>query len=253
LPLVFGEATKFSRFLIDARKAYLATLRLGEETATGDTESEVHLRHPVATDEAQIDAVLASFLGPQRQIPPMHSAVHVDGRRLYEYARAGEEVERPARDIEILEIARAGFDGRDLTIRVACSKGTYIRTLAQDIGARIGCGAHLVALRRTAVGGFHLHEAVTFETLEAEGTVRARERLKPPEALASGLRRLDATAEEALRFGHGRVIDRVFAAGDVAVYGPQGAFLGVGSCLGEGGVAPLRLMRSADAKAPDFA
>jgi tRNA pseudouridine55 synthase len=253
LPLVFGEATKFSRFLIDARKAYLATLRLGEETTTGDTESDVHARRPVVADEEGIDAVLASFLGAQRQTPPMHSAVHVEGRRLYEYARAGEEIERPARDIEILAIARAGFDGRDLAIRVACSKGTYIRTLAQDIGARIGCGAHLVGLRRTAVGGFRLEEAVTFDTLEAEGELRARERLRPPEVLAAGLPRLDATADEAIRFGHGRVISRESAGGDVAVYGPDGTFLGVGSSLGAGGVAPLRLMRTGEAKAPDFA
>ena len=254
LPLVFGEATKFSRFLIDAPKAYVATLRLGEETATGDTEAEVHARRPVRVEPAGIDAVLASFAGPQHQVPPMHSAVHVEGRRLYEYARAGEEVERAARAIEILEIERVGFDGRDLAIRVACSKGTYVRTLAQDIGERLGCGAHLVGLRRTGVGGFHLEDAATFEVLEAEGQAAARSRLRPPEALAASLPRLDATPDEALRFGHGRIIERpVAAGGEVAVYGPREVFLGVGSCLGEGGVAPLRLMRSADAKSPDFA
>jgi tRNA pseudouridine55 synthase len=254
LPLVFGEATKFSRFLIDAPKAYLATLRLGEETATGDTEAPVHARRPVSTGEAAIDGVLAGFLGEQRQVPPMHSAVHVDGRRLYEYARAGEEVERPTRDIEIFALERVGFEGADLTVEVACSKGTYIRTLAQDIGTRLGCGAHLVALRRTAVGGFRLVDAVTFETLEGEGTASACLRLRPPECLAAGLPRLDASPEEAVRFGHGRVIERACASsGEVAVYSPTGAFLGVGSCLGESGIAPLRLMRSADAKTPDFA
>ncbi len=254
LPLVFGEATKFSRFLIDSRKSYLATLRLGEETPTGDTESEVRSRRPVEASLARIDSVLASFLGMQRQTPPMHSAVHVGGRRLYEYARAGEEIDRPAREIEVSELGRVELEGNDLCVRVECSKGTYVRTLAQDIGTRLGCGAHLVGLRRTAVGGFSLGDAVTFETLEAEGEARARARLMPPEALAWSLPRLDATPEEALRFGHGRVIERDFApCGEAAVYAPEGRFLGVGSCFGEGGVMPLRLMRSADAKSPDFA
>jgi tRNA pseudouridine55 synthase len=254
LPLVFGEATKFSRFLLDSRKSYIATLRLGEETATGDTESEVSSRRAVDASLARIDEVLASFVGIQRQMPPMHSAVHVDGRRLYEYARAGEEVERPTREISVEALGRVELEGDDLRVRVECSKGTYVRTLAQDIGAKLGCGAHLVALRRTGVGGFSLDQAVTFEALEAEGEARARARLLPPEALAAGLARLDATAEEALRFGHGRIIERAVASpGEVAVYAPGGRFLGVGSCLGEGGVAPLRLMRSADAKSPDFA
>jgi tRNA pseudouridine55 synthase len=254
LPLVFGEATKFSRFLLDSRKSYIATLRLGEETPTGDTESEVSSRRAVDVSLERIDEVLASFVGIQRQMPPMHSAVHVDGRRLYEYARAGEEVERPMREISVEALGRVDLEGDDLRIRVECSKGTYVRTLAQDIGAKLGCGAHLVALRRTGVGGFSLDEAVTFEALEAEGEARARARLLPPEALAASLVRLDATAEEALRFGHGRIIERALASpGEVAVYAPGGRFLGVGSCLAEGGIAPLRLMRSADAKSPDFA
>jgi tRNA pseudouridine55 synthase len=254
LPLVFGEATKFSRFLIDSRKTYLATLRLGEETPTGDTESAVTTRGPVEVSLERIDSVLASFLGLQRQTPPMHSAVHVDGRRLYEYARAGEEIDRPAREIDVSELSRVDLEGSDLRVRVECSKGTYVRTLAQDIGDRLGCGAHLVGLRRTGVGGFSLDDAVPFETLEAEGEARARARLLPPEALARSLPRLDATPEEALRFGHGRIIQRDFASsGEVAVYAPEGRFLGVGSCFGEAGVAPLRLMRSADAKSPDFA
>jgi tRNA pseudouridine55 synthase len=254
LPLVFGEATKFSRFLLDSRKSYVATLRLGEETPTGDTESDVSVRRGVDASLERIDEVLASFLGVQHQTPPMHSAVHVGGRRLYEYARAGEVVERPAREIEVEALGRIDLDGNDLRIRVECSKGTYVRTLAQDIGTTLGCGAHLVALRRTGVGGFLLGEAVTFEALEAEGQVRARARLHAPEALAASLARIDATEEEASRFGHGRIIERDYpAAGEVAVYAPGGRFLGVGSCLGEGGIAPLRLMRLADAKSPDFA
>jgi tRNA pseudouridine55 synthase len=242
LPLVFGEATKFSRFLIDARKAYEATLRLGEETVTGDTEADVSRRSPVNVDLAKIDAALAAFLGHQDQVPPMHSAVRIDGKRLYEHARAGVEIERPARRIEIGSLERLGFDGRDLSIHVECSKGTYIRTLAQDVGAALGCGAHLVQLRRTAVGGFRLAEAVTFEMLEAGGAEEARARLLPTDALVAGLPRMDASAEESTWFMHGRVVAADAAAGaDVAVFSPEGRFLGVGRA-GPGGVAPLRLM-----------
>jgi tRNA pseudouridine55 synthase len=255
LPLVFGEATKFSRFLIDSRKAYQAVLRLGEETPTGDTESAVSQKRDVDASWTQIDDVLASFRGLQKQIPPMHSAVHVAGRRLYDYARAGEEVERPVREVEIEAIRRLAREGNDLTIEVACSKGTYIRTLAQDIGAKLGCGAHLVGLRRTAVGGFELGQAVTFETLEAQGQAQARERLLPPEALVAALARLDATQEEADHFGHGRIFVRAGGAPgeEVAIYAPGGRFLGVARRDEGGRVVALRLMSAPPAKAPVFA
>ncbi len=255
LPLVFGEATKFSRFLIDSRKAYQAVLRLGEETPTGDTESEVSQRRPVEVDSKKIDEVLRTFLGVQIQIPPMHSAVHVAGRRLYDYARAGEEVERPTRQVEIESLERNAIDGADLSISVACSKGTYIRTLAQDIGLKLGCGAHLVGLRRTAVGGFVLGQAVTFETLDAEGPARARERLLPPEALVGALSRLDATADEADHFGHGRVFVREGgeSGAEVAIFAPGGRFLGVARRAEAGRIVALRLMSPADTKAPVFA
>jgi tRNA pseudouridine55 synthase len=254
LPLVFGEATKFSRFLIDSEKSYEATLRLGEETPTGDTESAVEKRREVHATDAAIEAVLRSFVGVQSQIPPMHSAVHVGGRRLYDYARSGEEVERPSRTVEILELARIARRGNDLDVRVRCSKGTYVRTLAQDLGTRLECGAHLVALRRTGVGGFELGQAVDFETLEREGIEAARARLLVPEVLVEGLARLDAGADDAARFGHGQEIGAPSGPGDeVAVFGPGGRFLGVASRVGEGRIAPLRLMSTADAKLPDFA
>jgi tRNA pseudouridine55 synthase len=251
LPLVFGEATKFSRFLIDARKAYEATLRLGEETATGDTEADVSRRRPVEVDPARIDAALVAFVGHQDQVPPMHSAVRIDGKRLYEHARAGVEVDRPSRRIEIGALERLAFDGRDLTVRVECSKGTYVRTLAQDVGAALGCGAHLVQLRRTSVGGFSLSEAVTFETLEARGQDGARALLLPTQALVAGLPRLDASAEESTRFMHGRVLAARPAPDgeDVAVFSPEGRFLGVGKAQA-GGVAPLRLMSPAPPRVP---
>jgi tRNA pseudouridine55 synthase len=255
LPLVFGEATKFSRFLLDSRKAYEAVLRLGEETETGDTESEVSRRHPVDVSLARIDEVLLSFVGRQGQVPPMHSAVHVAGRRLYEYARAGESVERPTRQVEIESLSRVELRGSDLGISVACSKGTYIRTLAQDIGARLGCGAHLVGLRRSAVGGFELAQAVTFEALEAEGAARARERLLPPEALVGALGRLDATEAEADDFVHGRIFVRLQGepGEELAVFAPGGMFLGVARRAEAGRVLALRLMSPRGVKTPVFA
>jgi tRNA pseudouridine55 synthase len=251
LPIVFGEATKFSRFLLDAPKAYEATLRLGERTATGDTESEVLERRSVETDDAGIDAVLASFLGVQDQVPPMHSAVRVEGRRLYDYARAGQEVARPARSIDIVELARLGRSGADLTLRVGCSKGTYVRTLAEDIGEALGCGAHLVALRRTGVGGFSLADAATLEALEAAGIEGARARLLPVDALVAGLDRLDASAPQAWRFCNGQALEGAPGANpEVAVYEPGGRFVGVGARQPDGRIAPLRLVTTAGAQVP---
>jgi len=247
---VFGEATKFSRFLIDARKAYEATLRLGEETVTGDTEADVTRRGVVDVDPPRIDEVLAAFVGHQDQVPPMHSAVRIDGRRLYDLARAGLHVERSARRIEISSLARLGFDGRDLQVRVECSKGTYVRKLAQDVGAALGCGAHLVQLRRTTVGDLRLADAVTFETLEAGGADGARGHLLPTEVLVASLPRLDADAEEAKRFTHGRVLAHAAEQGsDVAVFSPQGRFLGVGRG-GAAGLATLRLIATAGVRVP---
>jgi tRNA pseudouridine55 synthase len=202
-------------------------------------------------DTARIDAVLTSFLGHQDQVPPMHSAVRIEGRRLYDLAREGREVERAARRIEIGALARVAFDGRDLMVSVECSKGTYVRTLAQDVGAALGCGAHLVGLRRTAVGGFLLDDAVTFETLEAGDIGAPRSHLLATEALVADLPRLDANAEESTRFMHGRVVARHPRGdgADVAVFSAEGRFLGVGR-EAPGGIAPLRLMATAAARVP---
>lgn len=254
LPIVFGEATKFSRFLIDAPKAYEATLRLGGETATGDTEGEVTQRRPVAVDEAAIDAVLREFVGTQSQVPPMHSAVRVDGRRLYDYARDGREIERPARTITVTELCRLGREANDLRVRVVCSKGTYVRTLAQDIGRRLGCGAHLVGLRRTGVARFTLDRAVTLEALQSGEVEGARARLLPPEVLVQDLDRLDADEDETRRFTNGLALGGAPGKGpEVAVFAPGGRFLGVGSRGADGRVAPLRLVATGAAELPDFA
>ena len=256
LPLVFGEATKFSRFLIDSAKAYTATLRLGVESTTGDPEGETTPQRPVRAGPEEIDAVLAQFVGVAEQVPPMHSAVQVGGRRLYDLAREGLEVDRAARRIEILALRRESLDGPDLTISVACSKGTYVRTLAMDIGRRLGCGAYLTALRRTGVGPFRLDQAATLEALEAEGVEGARRRLLPLEVLVAGLPRLEPSAEAAWRFGQGQGIDCAGAVpgAELAVFAPGGRFLGVGRSERPGRLEPLRLLAAAAvAKSPDFA
>jgi tRNA pseudouridine55 synthase len=243
LPVVFGEATKFSRFLIDARKSYDAVLALGIETTTGDPEGAVTARREAPTDVDRIDRVLATFVGRQQQTPPMHSALHVNGKRLYEYARAGEEVERASRSIEIETLERRFFRGGELGIAVACSKGTYIRSLAMDIGRALGCGASLVALRRTGVGPFRLEDALPLARLE-EDPEGGRATLLPPEALVAGLPRLEVSPEDARRFCHGQPIPGEGAPplAEMALFGPGGRFLGVGLEGPDGRVAPVRLV-----------
>lgn len=256
LPLVFGEATKFSRFLIDASKSYRATLQLGVETATGDPEGEVTARSTVDVNKGQIDEVLLGFMGFQDQIPPMHSAVHVGGRRLYELARAGLEVDRPARRVEIQHLRQESLDGAELVISVTCSKGTYVRTLAIEIGTALGCGAYLTGLRRTAVGRFALERAVDLAELERLGIEGARERLMPVEVLVAGLPRRDSAADDAVRFTQGQVVDCPGApiGAEIALFGPGGRFLGVGRCEAEGRLSPVRLLATGDsANLPDFA
>ena len=252
LPLVFGEATKFSRFLIDAEKGYEATLRLGEETDTGDTESPARQISDDCPDLQRISEVIASFTGVIGQTPPMHSAVHVAGRRLYEYAREGREITRASRQVHVFALEILDYAAPDLRLAVRCSKGTYVRVLAIDIGRALGCGAYLSALRRTTVGSFSLREAVGSEALAALGAQGARERLLPVETLVAGLPRVDLDDTGAWRFGHGQVIDAPApgVAGQVALYAASRGFLGVGTAEG-GRITPLRLLAES-AKSPDF-
>ncbi|HZH57219.1 tRNA pseudouridine(55) synthase TruB [Yanghanlia caeni] len=165
-----GRATKICGPMLDADKCYEATLRFGEETDSGDLTGNVVARAPAdfsAVERSELEQVLAQFRGEIEQVPPMYSALKRDGKPLYEYARQGIELERPARRVTIHELELLAFDGASARVRVACSKGTYIRTLAQDIGRRLGCGAHLSALRRTRVGPFDLDDAVGLEALQA--------------------------------------------------------------------------------------
>ena len=246
LPLVFGEATKFSRFLLDAPKAYVATLCLGRTSTTGDPEGQLSEQVAVSVDQGRIADVLGTFVGVQQQIPPMHSAVHHQGQRLYELARAGQEVVRPPRTIEIYSVNLVSIRGEQLRIDVKCSKGAYVRTLAEDIGKRLGCGAYLTELRRTAVAGFGLESAITLEALESAGTAAA-EALLRPEVLVSGLPRLVLDQDRAQAICQGRTIRAEgLAAGDTALFGPGERFLGVGVADGTGGMAAERLLATAE-------
>ena len=253
LPLVFGEATKFSRFLIDATKAYEATLRLGETTPTGDTESPATATGVDVPKSERIDEVISMFTGVRDQTPPMHSAVHVGGKRLYEYAREGAEVERSPRSITVYELAQRSFKGSELVLAVSCSKGTYIRVLAAELGEALGCGAHLVALRRTAVGPFRVEDAVSLEELQGQAADWGRARLLPPQVLVEGLEAITLDREEARRFADGQRIAGPEGMGsEVAVFGSQGQFMGVATRAEGGVLVPARLMAT-DAKPPDFA
>jgi tRNA pseudouridine55 synthase len=200
LPLCFGAATKFSQTSLDADKAYRATLRLGQRTTTGDREGEVIEEQPVEVDRAAIEAALRRFIGEIDQQPPMHSALKHQGRALYDYARAGIEVERPTRRVTIHGIDIVSWQPPALVIDVRCSKGTYIRTLAEDIGRALGCGAHLSALRRTGSGPLRLQDAVTIEALAAMSEAEREALLQPVDSLLAGWPAVCLPDDEAGRF-----------------------------------------------------
>ena len=205
LPVCFGAATKFSGLHLDADKSYEATLQLGVTTTTGDAEGEVMERRdvPVITPE-QLEAVRQRFTGRITQVPPMHSALKKDGKALYEYARAGIEVERAPREVAIhaLNLALAQMDQAQAAIKieVTCSKGTYIRTLGEDIGQALGCGGHLTRLRRTATGPFAESQCITLEQFEAIPDAERMGRLLPPEALLPDHTTVTLTGDDAGRF-----------------------------------------------------
>jgi tRNA pseudouridine55 synthase len=229
LPLCFGEATKFSRFALDATKGYRATLRFGITTSTGDPEGEVLERRPVDLSRVAVVETLARFLGDGVQIPPMYSALKHAGRPLYELARQGIEVERAPRPVTIHALDLVSFEGDTMTIDVTCSKGTYIRTLAMEIGRALGCGAHLTALCRTRVGRFRLDEALTLETLEALPEGPRASRLLPPEALLAHLPHVLLDRQQAADFRQGRRVQVPGAGtGECAVFGTDRLLLGVG-------------------------
>lgn len=230
LPIGLGEATKFSQFLLDAEKGYRASLRLGVTTTTGDAEGETLLQRPVTVSAEDIASVLPRFIGAQTQTPPMHSALKVAGKPLYSYARAGVTIERQARAIVIENIQVIDLKEKILDIRVRCSKGTYIRVLAEDIGEALGCGAHLAGLSRESAGGFTLDEAMSFEALEALPMADRMARLLPVDAFAASLSRMPLDPEQARRIITGLAVPQAGVAdGSYRLYDAGEAFLGVGT------------------------
>jgi tRNA pseudouridine55 synthase len=242
LPLLFGEATKFAQFGLDAAKEYVADVRLGAATSTGDTEGEVIERKPVVVDAKGLEQALARFRGDIEQVPPMYSALKHEGQPLYALARAGETVERAARRITIHELELVAHEGELLRLRVLCSKGTYIRTLAADLGLALGTVAHLQALRRTTVGGLRLSQAVALDDLQALGEEARRTWLLPADRLLEHLPRVDLEEGPAGRFQQGQSVPLAATAlGPSRVYG-AGVLLGVGEGLAGGNLQPARLV-----------
>lgn len=242
LPLCFGEATKFSGELLDAGKSYLATVRLGVVTDTADAEGKVLETRPVSATEADLDAVLPRFSGEIEQVPPMHSALKRDGVPLYELARKGIEVERAPRRVTIHDLQASAWSGDRFDLAVDCSKGTYVRTLAADIGAALGCGAHLAALRRTRVGMLDLARAVTLEAIEAIPAGERDRLLLAPDALLADLPAAELNAPEAARMLHGQPVRWNDASPcRYRLYGPAG-FIGLGEAVPDGWLQPKRLI-----------
>jgi tRNA pseudouridine55 synthase len=242
LVILFGEATKFAAPMLEADKEYLATVKLGERTDTGDAEGALLEARPVNVTAAEVTAALARFHGEIEQLPPMHSALKHEGVPLYKIARKGGSVERKPRRVQVHELELLARKGDLLEIRVRVSKGTYIRTLAEDIGMALGTGAHLAALRRTASGRFSLRDAVTLDELRE--LPERRTRLRPLAALLDGLPRteLDAAAEARLRNGQALKISDV-REGVRALYRLDGAVIGLGYAAPEGVLRALRLTR----------
>jgi tRNA pseudouridine55 synthase len=246
LPLCFGEATKFSQDLLEADKTYDAVVHLGVTTTTGDTEGETVETRPVDVTPEKIEAALARFRGPIMQIPPMYSALKRDGKALYEYAREGIVLEREARPVTIHKLEMLAYDAPMLAIRVMCSKGTYVRVLGEDIGAALGCGAHLNALRRIGVGALTVDGMVTLEQLQAHDNPLSL--LAPVDALLSSFPRVDLTSELAARFLNGQrlalnrePVTLPDAQGRVRVY-HDGKLLGTAILQDYGVLAPERLI-----------
>jgi len=242
LVIALGEATKFSGGILDADKSYRSWLKVGERTETGDAEGRVVSRAEVKVTRNELLAALERFRGEIEQVPPLYAAIKHRGRPLYAYARRGEHVPRAARRVAIHRLELEKFEEYMVGLFVECSKGTYIRALAEDIGAELGCGAHLAALERTAVGPFALDQSMTLESLEAISPAERSERLLPLEALLQSWPRLTLEAPLAAQFRQGRTIPVDSASGSIAVFGEDAKFLGTGLVDAGGTLQPKRLL-----------
>ena len=245
LPICLGEATKFSHFLLDADKSYRALVTLGSTTTTGDAEGEVLARLPVTTTQPELEAALKKMVGDILQVPPMYSALKHGGKALYEYARDGVEIVREPRPVTIHAIQLERFEGEQFEMVVSCSKGTYIRTLAEDIGKLLGCGAHLGGLRRLTTAHFNLQDAVTIEQLEQMPLEQRDAVLLRADVAIENLPQVILDDDSVFYLLRGQEVWKsgLNIEGLFRLYSAQGAFLGIGEQTSRGSIAPKRLLR----------
>jgi tRNA pseudouridine55 synthase len=240
LVVLFGEATKFAGPLLDDDKAYRFVVRLGERTATGDSEGEVVERGPAVTSEPQVREALAEFRGTHEQVPPMYSALKHGGRPLYELAREGRTVARAPRRVRVSLLDLLRLEPPELELEVACSKGTYVRTLGEDIARALGTVGHLVALRRIASGAFRVEDACTLDALEGMDPGERGERVLSLGGLLAGLPRAELHDDEEARFRNGQTLPFAGPEGICGVFGAQGRVIGLGRADARG-LHPVRL------------
>lgn len=246
LPICLGEATKLSSYLLHSDKRYVVRVRLGVETDTADIEGAVILQGEVPPLTASlIDEVLTPFRGAIAQVPPMYSALKHQGQRLYDLARKGLDIEREPRPITIYELLLQGFTETSLDLEVHCSKGTYIRSLAQDIGRALGCGGHVEVLRRTAVGDLRLENATTVDGLEALELPGRDRCLQPMDGLVAHFPRVELSdsLSALVRQGNPVLVAQAPTSGWVRLYGPGIGFMGLGEVLDDGRVGPRRILQ----------
>lgn len=245
LPICLGEATKFAQYVTDADKTYVATIKLGATTTTGDAEGEVLSTQPVNVTQDQFTIAAQQFTGEISQMPPMYSALKHEGKALYEYAREGVDITRQARLITIKSIVVNEFMADVAQITVTCSKGTYIRTLAEDIGKALGCGAHLIGLRRTATAGYQLSQAMTIEQLEAMPMEARDAQLLPVDSAIAGLPEVALSADAAYFLMQGQAVWQAgkVPEGELRIYDENEQFLGLGFLQSDGKIAPKRLIQ----------
>ncbi|MFD1261502.1 tRNA pseudouridine(55) synthase TruB [Entomomonas asaccharolytica] len=250
LPICFGEATKFSQYLLNADKRYEVVMQLGITTATGDAEGQILEQKPVNCTEQDLLAVLPRFRGEITQIPPMYSAIKKDGQPLYKLARAGEIIDREPRQITIDELELLSFEGDKARLVVSCSKGTYIRTLVEDIGQALGCGAHVAVLCRTEAGPFHLEQAIDLTTLielqDKSGSEALDQFLLPVDAGLLHWPSLELTEHTSYYWLHGQPVRVPEAPLNtyIRVRDHQGRFIGIGEVANDGRLAPKRLIQN---------
>ncbi len=244
LPLCFGEATKFAQYPTDADKSYEVVIKLGITTDTGDSEGQVLTRQASTAGRADIERAIKQFTGTILQTPPMYSALKHQGQPLYKYARQGIEIERAPRQISLHRITLLNFEGDVFSLSVDCSKGTYIRVLAEDIGRFLGCGAHLIALQRTRVGNFSLADAYTLDLIEALSETERDLRLLPADRLVENLPGVDLDQDAAFYLRQGQAVwqPKLQFQQRYRIYDEKHVFMGVGEVDDAGRLAPKRLV-----------